>query len=60
MNNTEIKELTNGALIVQYATAKTMFYSNMNKKTNQVLINLQNELLDRNLITLEDLAMDVY
>ena len=60
MNDTKIKELTNGALIVQYATAKTMFYTNMNNETSQVLTNLQNELLDRNLITLEDLATGVY
>ena len=56
----KINELTNCALIVQYATAKTIFYMNMNNETSQVLTNLQNELLDRNIITLDDLARDVY
>ena len=60
MNNTEIKELTNGALIVRYATAKAMFYTNISEQTGEYFVSLQNELLDRNLITLEDLEMDVY
>ena len=56
----KINELTNGALIVEYATAKVMFYKIINKQTSEHLTNLQNELLDRNIITLDDLARDVY
>lgn len=56
----KINELTNGALIVEYATAKVMFYKNMCKQTSEHLTSLQNELLDRNIITLDDLARDVY
>ena len=56
----KINELTNGALIMEYATAKVMFYMNMNKETSEHLTSLQNELLDRNIITLDDLARDVY
>ena len=56
----KINELTNGALIVEYATAKAIFYKNMSKQTSEHLVSLQNELLDRNLITLDDLTRDVY
>lgn len=56
MTRDDIKKLTDGELIVEYAKMCVIFYKDINEKNSLALTMVQDELLERGLISTYDMC----